>query len=251
MSLVSEAHTYEKTSVGQRNAGIDLIDMLELRKGSRILDLGCGVGNITLELAKKVGPEGKIVAVDPDGERLKIAREQYSASNIEYIQADDQTFPSAQYHVIFANAVIHWIRDKEALFKRVYDNLNPGGQFAFTTPDGFFPIPEIGKNVFDILVHPGFLHQMFNGKMSLLSESEYKSLPSISRFTQITTAVKSVDFQWDDLDSYIESMYGWFQGAFDPKSFDKHVLENLKEQFGDGPIHLPKPHRRLYVILKK
>ena len=191
------------------------------------------------------------MAVDPDEERLKIARMKYSKVNIEYIQADDQTFPSAQYHAIFANAVIHWIRDKEALFKRVYDNLCPGGHFAFTAPDSFFPIPEIGTKVFDTLVHPGFLHQMFYDKMSLLSESEYKSLPCISRFTEITTMVKSVDLEWDDLDSYIESMYGWFQGEFDPKSFDKNLLENLKEQFGDGPIHFPEPHRRLYVILTK
>ena len=59
--------------------------MLALHKGSHILDLGCGVGNITMELAKKVRPEGKVVAVesvDPDEERLKIARMRYSTSNI-------------------------------------------------------------------------------------------------------------------------------------------------------------------------
>ena len=124
--------------------------MLALNKGSHILDLGRGVGNITMELTKKVRPEGKVVAVesvDPDEERLKIARMRYSTSNIEYILADDQTFPSAQYHVIFANAVIHWIRNKETLFKCVYDNLCPGGHFAFTTPDGFIPIPEIVTKV--------------------------------------------------------------------------------------------------------
>ena len=44
-------------------------------------------------LSERVGQEGKVVAVDLDGERLKIARERYSASNIEYIEADDKTFP--------------------------------------------------------------------------------------------------------------------------------------------------------------
>ena len=39
----------------------------------------------------------QVVAVDPDGESLKIARENHSASNIEYIQADDQTFPPGPY----------------------------------------------------------------------------------------------------------------------------------------------------------
>ena len=57
-----------------------------------------------------------VVAVDPDGERLKIAREKYSASNIEYTQADDKTFPPGQCDLIFSNIVIHWISDKKALF---------------------------------------------------------------------------------------------------------------------------------------
>ena len=72
-------------------------EMLFLRKGSTVLDLGCGTGYLTKLLSERVGPEGKVVAVDPDGERLKIAREKHSATNIDYIQADDQTFPSGQH----------------------------------------------------------------------------------------------------------------------------------------------------------
>ena len=86
-----------------------------------------------------------MVAVDPDGERLKIAREEHSASNIDYIQADDKTFPPGQYDVVFCNTVIHWISDKEALMKQVHQNLRPGGRFAFTTTNGVLSVPEIGK----------------------------------------------------------------------------------------------------------
>ena len=63
-----------------------------MQSGSSVLDLGCGTGYLTKVLSERIGPEGKVVAVDPDGERLKIARENYSSSNIEYIQADDKTF---------------------------------------------------------------------------------------------------------------------------------------------------------------
>ena len=72
--------------------------------------MGCGVRNLTIIISEKVaiGAEGKVVAVDPDEEGLKIARERYSASNIEYIQlqADDQTFPSGQYDVVFCNTSV-------------------------------------------------------------------------------------------------------------------------------------------------
>ena len=47
-------------------------------------------------LFDRVGPEGRIIAVDPDKERLQIARESYSASNTEYILRQMTTFPEGQ-----------------------------------------------------------------------------------------------------------------------------------------------------------
>ena len=253
---VSQASSYDKQNEAQKNVGIHLLSMLEVTKCCTVLDLGCGVGNLTSILSKKVGAQGKVVAVDPDGERLKIARERNSASNIEYIQADDQTFPLGQYDVIFCNTVIHWIHDKETLFKRVYNNLCPGGCFAFTTIDGSFPLPEIGKQYFDELVRPGFLSEMYNDKkvIEFLKASEYESLASDVGFTNISITVKNEvdDFvHWQNIDLYIDALYGWFQGYFDPKAFDKEKLEMLKEHLGDGPIFLPEPIRSVYAILIK
>ena len=247
----SQASSYEQKSKGQRNGGLDLIDMLKVEKGATVLDLGCGTGYLTKVLSERVGPEGKVVAVDPDGERLKIAREKYSSGNIEYIQADDKTFPAGQYDLVFSNAVIHWISDKEGLHKLVYNNLCAGGRFAFTTPDGFFPNPAVGIKLFDELVRPDFLHQMFHEKMILLNCNEYRNIATSAGFKNISTTVKSIDLQWSSLDSYIDAMYGWFQGEFDPKQFDKDKLDEIKQQHGDGPVVAPEPHRRLYVILTK
>ena len=129
--FTTQAASYERGSKTQKGIGQRMIDMLALEKGSTVLDLGCGNGYLTKELSEKVGPEGKVVAVDPDGVRLKIAREKHSASNIEYIQADDQTFPAGQYDLIFCNIVIHWISDKKTLLKRAYENLSLGGHFVF------------------------------------------------------------------------------------------------------------------------
>ena len=77
-----------------------LIKMTSLKKGNTVLDLGRGTGYLTKLLSEKLGPEGKVVIVDPDGERLKIAREKHCASNmIEYIQADNQTFPHLEVNL--------------------------------------------------------------------------------------------------------------------------------------------------------
>ena len=83
-----QAASYECGSESQREAGIAMISMLNIPECSTVLDLGCGTGSLSRILSEKVGSKGRVEAVDPDGERVKIAREKYSASNIEYIQGN-------------------------------------------------------------------------------------------------------------------------------------------------------------------
>ena len=105
-------------------------------RGSTVLDLGCGTGCLAAQLSEYVGSKGKVVAVDSDRERLKIAREKYASNNVEYVNGNDATFPEGPYDLVFANQVIHWVADKDALFERVHQSLKPGGRFAFTTDNG-------------------------------------------------------------------------------------------------------------------
>ena len=228
-----------------------MINMLNVEKGATVLDLGCGTGYLTKVLSERVGLEGKVVAVDPDEERLKIAREKYSASNIEYIQADDKTFPPGEYDLIFSNIVIHWISDKEAIIKQAYRNLRPGGCFAFTTAHGHLPIPEIGKVLFNPLVGPDFLEWMVNEKMTFWNASEYVSAATDAGFTQMSMTLISDYPKWNNLDDYIDSMYGWFQGEFDPMKFDQETLQKIKKMYGNGPVTQSEPIYNLHTILTK
>ena len=250
-TFASQAASYQHGSKTQQGIGLTTIDLLDFEKVSTVLDLGCGTGCLTNVLSERVGPEGKVVAVDPDGERLKVAREQYPASNIEYIQADDQTFLAGQYDLIFSNIVIHWIHDKRALYKRVYENLRPGGCFVFTTANGFLPVPEIGKKLFNELVGPNFLPWMLNEKMVFWNASEYKTLASDIGFRQISMTASTANPKWRNLDDYIDSMYGWFQGEFDPTQFDGDTLQKLKSKHGTGSITQSEPIGILHAVLTK
>ena len=248
---MSQAESYQNGSETQQTIGLKMIEMLSLRKGSTVLDLGCGTGYLTKLLSERVGPEGKVVAVDPDGERLNFARDNHSATNIDYIQADDQTFPSGQYDVIFSNIVIHWISDKTALFRRVHDNLTPGGLFAFTTANDHLPIPEIGQKLFDTLVGPSFLPWMTQEKMIFWNASKYETLASNTGFTPVSMEITPDYPKWSSLDDYIDSMYGWFQGEFDPTTFDKDVLAELKCEHGSGSVVQSEPINTLYAKIRK
>ncbi len=102
---------------------------------SAVLDLGCGTGNLASVIAERVGPGGRVVAVDPDGERIRVAKETYVCDNVQFLVRGGEDFPEGQYDIVFASSVLHWIEDKEPVFRRVYKNLKPGGCFGFTTQD--------------------------------------------------------------------------------------------------------------------
>ena len=77
--------------------------------GDAILDLGCGTGELSAYLAELV-PEGKVVAVDPDKERLLLAQQSYGdLKNLSFVEGSASNFPgfdSESYDIIFSNHVI-------------------------------------------------------------------------------------------------------------------------------------------------
>ena len=249
-----QALSYEQCNVNlQQKFGVIMIEKLQLCEGMRVLDLGCGTGKLTKILSEKVGPRGRITAVDPDIERLEIAKNNYAASNIEYMQADDKTFPEGQYDLIFANAVIHWIKDKRALFERVYKSLKPGGRFAFVTFDGIPKVyHKIVERIFEELVSRDFLEDLYSTKCFCLDCSEYKCLTSSLGFVEVSAETTEHLYRWKDIDDCIDMWFsGLHTGAFDPQMFDMEKFQRIKDEYGDGPIVYEKPNRILFVIVAK
>ena len=225
------ATSYEHGSTEQRLIGMKLIDQLNIEKGMTVLDLGCGTGYLTKVLSECVGVEGKVVAVDPDIERLSIAKKLYSAGNIEYILADDKSFPTNHYDIIYCNVVIHWIHDKVALFRRVFDNLRQGGCFSFTTYDT--PVfPPIVEKLFTVLVGPDFLHKMLHEKQVYITSSEYNTIISRLGFSSAQIETESIVTEWKDIDEFLVTAHGVLQGEFDPQTIDKDALQRIKEECG-------------------
>ena len=72
-----------------------------------------------------------VVGIDPDCQRLQLAKEKYSASNLEYIEGSGDDIPGTGYDIIFANGVLHWCPDKDHVFKQVAQSLKGGGKFGF------------------------------------------------------------------------------------------------------------------------
>ena len=136
------AQLYSEVSDVQKEHGEELIEKLSLEKNMKILDLGCGTGYLSAVLADCVGPEGSVVAIDPNEGRLEIAKKRYSRPNLMFLEANDATLPKDQYDLVFSNYVLQWIENKVAVLNKVYQNLKPGGRFAFIVPEHHPPIFE-------------------------------------------------------------------------------------------------------------
>ena len=110
-----------------------------------VLELGCGTGSFTRELARS---GADVVAIDVSPELLEIAKTNCSAPNIQYqIQnAYELSYPGTVFDSVVGSSVLHHLEVKEALGK-IYRVLKPGGTIYFTEPNMLNPQIAIQKNV--------------------------------------------------------------------------------------------------------
>jgi ubiquinone/menaquinone biosynthesis C-methylase UbiE len=123
------------------------VEMLSghLKPGMTILELGCGIGYFTRELARS---GADIVAIDVSPELLEIAKAKSSAPNVRYeIQnAYALTYPDATFDSVVGSSVLHHLEIEEAL-REIYRVLKAGGTIYFTEPNMLNPQIAMQKNI--------------------------------------------------------------------------------------------------------
>jgi SAM-dependent methyltransferase len=117
--------------------GLKALDELAVAEGERVLDVGCGCGTTTLEIARRVGASGDVTAVDISKPMLDVARrtaDEAHLRNIAFIEADAQTYAFEPHSsdALFSRFGIMFFIDAVAAFKNLRAALKPGsGRLAF------------------------------------------------------------------------------------------------------------------------
>ncbi|OJW15090.1 class I SAM-dependent methyltransferase [Mucilaginibacter sp. 44-25] len=149
--------------------GESVLEMLNVKPGEHILDLGCGTGHLTNEI-QKLGAVA--TGIDSSPEMVKKARETYG--NVDFFVADGADFHfDEKFDAVFSNATLHWIRNADAVIKSVYDSLKPGGRFV-AEMGGKGNVAKLIAATKQVLVNHGYNKQ---------AKTEVWYFPSLSEYT--------------------------------------------------------------------
>ncbi len=130
-----------------RPATLEFIKRAGIQAGSFCLDAGCGGGDVTLELARLVGPEGGVIGIDIDVEKIEVARTEAEAqqfSNVEFRVADVSKGELQElFDVVYCRFVLTHLPAPEEALAAMWRSLRPGGKLlvADIDCDGYFWYP--------------------------------------------------------------------------------------------------------------
>ncbi len=151
-----------------------LLKSLELKPGQQVCDFGCGNGYHTLQLARQVGPRGKVFAVDIQEEMLDLLKaraEPRGLDNIEPVLAtvDDPKLPKGILDLLLMVDVYHELSEPELILSAIRDSLNKSGRVA---------IVEFREEDIEVPIRP--LHKM--SKIQVLKEIEANRFKLVGQY---------------------------------------------------------------------
>lgn len=133
--VLYDGNAYESSSQTQFKQGNKLVDRINCKEYSYVLDIGCGNGKTTLEFIEK-NPTIKIDAFDLSHSQIDVGiRNRDENKNIKekinfFVMDAMDLNASEKYDLVFSNASLHWILDSISMYNKIYNCLKQGGEMA-------------------------------------------------------------------------------------------------------------------------
>lgn len=121
-----DAHHYDGKLGYVSEFGKDVVSLLLPKKGERILDLGCGTGDLSYEIARS---GATVLGIDLADTMIEEARAKYP--HIHFAVENGENFRIAeQFDAVLSNAALHWMKKPSGVIESVWRALKPGGRFV-------------------------------------------------------------------------------------------------------------------------
>jgi ubiquinone/menaquinone biosynthesis C-methylase UbiE len=231
---------YDQNCEHQFQKGKKLIEMMNIKQGDSVLDVGCGTGRQAVNVCAIIGSEGQLTGIDPSSYRIELAREKFSekaANSVRFLpgKAEDlsEVPDSSINHAYFCSS-FHWVDDKKTALNEVYRVLRPGGKVGMTTLER--DSPHMMRSLVDTVLAKYQIERSkeWHRNMKKVSESELRNLLSDAGFTGISIEPRSIPkySSPEELLEHLgerESPEGLLKDL--PADIRKNIREEIREEF--------------------
>ncbi len=194
---------YKKASKHQKKWGNEIIAELDLRGDEHILDLGCGDGVLTEQLAQRT-PRGHVTGIDASTGMIQTAQK-IKRDNLNFIVMNINAMRFNQtFDIIYSNATLHWIIDHASMLRAVYRYLNDDGFIRFNfAADGncaaFISVLNEVMNNTQYIEH----FRNFNWPWYMPKIDDYAQLVRSAGFTDVNVWPEHIDQRFHTPDDMI------------------------------------------------
>ena len=255
MNVSTPAHAYQKISEVQREHGKKLIhEELQPRPGDIVLDLGCGTGELSAYIAELVAENGKVLGVDPDSERIKLAQSAHKGiKNLTFVEGSTSHFPnlgSENFDLIYSNHVLHWVFNKPEAFKNMFCSLKPGGMMTLSYSDHLPPIVECVFRELNAENYDVILKMYDFQKRSVIEEMCRNAGFDVIKSYDLRTG----DFVQKNVDSLLCVFWATTNGVFDLNLATDEIRRSFCDRHSDsegevGGIRLRRTEMDFYSVM--
>ncbi len=125
MAQTWDPQTYGKDGAFVHQLAGGVVELLAAQADERVLDIGCGDGQLTLKIA---ATGARVEGVDASAEMVKAA----CGRGVRAVQGNAEALPHRDgvFDAVFSNAALHWVRNQDAMMTEVHRVLRPGGRFV-------------------------------------------------------------------------------------------------------------------------
>lgn len=225
------AHLYDDKHAFVSKYGNSLVELLAPQRGEKILDLGCGTGDLTNKLYE-YGAE--VIGIDKSENMVKQAISKYPHIPFAVQDAIDLQFHS-KFDAVFSNATLHWVKPPIKALKGIYQSLKQGGRFCAEF-GGKGNVQTITDEIIQQIKEAGYEFQAEQFPWFYPSIGEYTTLMEDAGFNVTFAQHYERPTQLDGENGLKNWIHMFGNMLFDgiPEEKKKQIIENVEKNLKDN-----------------